>query len=85
MKVWNWIKGIWKSHGTKVLGAIGVALGTLAAMDPATLTAVLTALLGPRGPAISVIVIGLLTFYRGFRNTYAAKQVPPDNETEQGV
>lgn len=63
------MKTLWENHGTKVLGSLGITIGTLAAMDPTMITALLSAVLGARGPGIATTILGILTFWRGFQNT----------------
>lgn len=62
------MKALWISHGTRIIGAVTAIAGAIAAIDPATLAAVLTAIAGPSGPGLAVAVIGLATFLRGKSN-----------------
>lgn len=63
------LKKFWNNHGTKVIGVLTTLGGSAATLDPTTVTAILTAVLGDRGPGIAIGVIGLGTLLRGFTNT----------------
>lgn len=67
------MKLLWKNHGTKLIGGLAAAGGIVAAIDPATLAALLTAIAGPSGPGLAVAVIGVATFLRGLSNSKAKK------------
>lgn len=67
------VKKFWKGHGTKIIGTITALGGSAAALDPATVAAILTAIAGDRGPGIATGVVGLMTLWRGFTNTKAEK------------
>lgn len=69
MKFWNTLKRWWDLHGTKIIGYTATAIGAMAATDPTVVTSIINAVAGERGPAIAVVVGGLLTVYRGHRNS----------------
>lgn len=60
---------LWQNHGTKIIGGAVTVLGTVAAVDPALVTA-----LGPKAQAVAVIAGGLLTILRGIQNTKKQEQ-----------
>jgi len=60
---------LWKNHGTKILGTLITVLGIFTTVSQDTLTS----LFGTHGPAVAVVIGGLLTFLRGFQNTTAAQ------------
>lgn len=69
---------LWTEHGTKVLGAVIIALPTL----EATMSSELQTVFSVKGYAafriLSQLVLGALVIYRGFGNTKSA-------EPQQGV
>lgn len=67
------IRTLWKNHGTKVIGYATTVAGTIGALDPDTMTALLTAIAGERGPSLAMAVIGAITAYRGHLNTKGKK------------
>jgi hypothetical protein len=73
----NWLKNLWKSHGTKVTGFATAALGALTYVDHETLN-LIQGTFGPKyGPHVThgiLVASGLLTAYRGFSNSAAAKE-----------
>lgn len=69
MKFWTTLKRWWDLHGTKIIGWAATFIGAIAAADPTIVTGIINAIAGERGPAIAVVVGGLLTVYRGHRNS----------------
>lgn len=67
------LRKFWDNHGTKIIGTVTALGGSAAALDPTTVTAILSALMGDRGPGIATGIIGLLTLLRGFKNTKGDK------------
>lgn len=64
------MKKFYQEHGTKLIGSVVSAVGTLSALDPTLLQLVL----GQRGLAIFTAVAGLLTVLRGKQNTKVIKE-----------
>lgn len=62
----------WHKHGTKIIGFGSAAIATLEFIDQATINVIVTTL-GPKwGPVVShiiLIIAGLMTARRGFRNS----------------
>ena len=59
MKVINWLKAHWNSHGTKVLGFAQVTVGAIAAGG----------IIPPNHVKYWITAGGLLTAWRGFVNS----------------
>jgi hypothetical protein len=64
------LQNLWKQHGTKLLGSVTVALGTIAVATPAEFS--VFGIHGHTALRITVIAAGLLTVVRGFTNV-----IPP--------
>lgn len=56
-------------HGTKWIGGIIMAAGSVAAADPALVTSVLTSIAGARGPGLAMVLLGAAALIRGGVNT----------------
>jgi hypothetical protein len=80
MKLVNWIRSYWGSHGTKIIGFVTAAIATLEFVDQATINVIVTTL-GPKwGPVVSHVILiasGLLTARRGFHNGAKIAQASP--------
>jgi len=67
-----WVKNLWLHHGTKVIGFGTSIAGALALLDHETVD-LIGSVFGPAGgPRVTrglLIVAGLGTAYRGFRNS----------------
>jgi hypothetical protein len=57
---------VWFKHGTKALGILIAALSAATLLTPEQLAA----LVGTKGPAVALGIAGVLTFARGFKNTF---------------
>jgi hypothetical protein len=66
------LKDLWVQHGTKILGAGGVVLSSLSLIDHETLQ-LIESTFGPvYGPRVThglAIFGGVMTAYRGFKNS----------------
>ena len=58
----------WSGHGTKVLGLIGGTIAAVAGID---------GIIPPDKLKYAMATIALCTFWRGFTNTAAQRQEPP--------
>lgn len=74
------MKDYWHNHGTKIIGFASTAVGILTLIDSATWQGIERAL-GPQlGEHVAngvLILSGVMTAYRGFRNTARAADVLP--------
>lgn len=63
---------LWVNHGTKIIGFVTSAIGALALLDHETLD-LIGQILGPNnGPIFTRVILlisGLATAYRGYRNS----------------
>lgn len=80
----NTLKKIYRSiadHMTKLLGAVGAALMTLAFMDPAPIRDAAQTYLGSKWSAkVGIVLFGLVTlrgWYTGWKAKQAAQVLPP--------
>jgi hypothetical protein len=68
----KWLSNLWATHGTKILGFGGTLLGAISMID-ATTTHLIEEVLGPhRGHQVAsalMVVGGIATAYRGFKNS----------------
>lgn len=58
----------WKGHGTKILGAATLALGSVQVFDGPVNT-LLGVVYGPKVMAVLTMASGVATFMRGLKNT----------------
>jgi uncharacterized membrane protein YuzA (DUF378 family) len=66
------ISTIWKSHGTKIIGFATSAIGALALLDHETLDLIGQVFGTKGGPRVTrgiLIISGLATAYRGYKNS----------------
>jgi hypothetical protein len=68
----KWLSNLWQAHGTKILGLGGTLLGAISMID-ATTTHLIEEVLGPhRGHQVASVLMvigGIATAYRGFKNS----------------
>lgn len=68
----DWLKTLWHTSGTKLIGFTTAGAGALALLDHETIDLIGTAF-GPKGgPRVTrglLILAGLGTAYRGFKNS----------------
>jgi hypothetical protein len=76
----GWLRDVWHSHGTKVLGFATAAVGLIEYVDSATINLV-GSFLGPKwGPVASKglqVAAGLMVAHRGYMNTNRNRPPPP--------